>query len=168
MTLSLLIYWSLFSTIVVFFFFNDTATTEIYTLSLHDALPISQGRTDAALRLAHLQRLLVEPGAEAPSDPDRRLATRRERPRATQALQGQRCRRRPRLEGGLALRSWNRDLRGRPRRLQPGRRLRIHPPERAAHAHRREGAAKEETALTSRPPVGCSRRSEPVPIRTCW
>src|SRR2546425_8081734 len=27
-----------------FFFFNDTATTEIYTLSLHDALPISGGR----------------------------------------------------------------------------------------------------------------------------
>ena len=26
-----------------FFFFNDTATTEIYTLSLHDALPISSG-----------------------------------------------------------------------------------------------------------------------------
>src|SRR3712207_8089020 len=26
------------------FFFNDTATTEIYTLSLHDALPISSGR----------------------------------------------------------------------------------------------------------------------------
>src|SRR6266487_5849895 len=33
---------------VFFFFFNDTATTEIYTLSLHDALPIStrgQGST---------------------------------------------------------------------------------------------------------------------------
>src|SRR2546430_10191606 len=30
-----------------FFFFNDTATTEIYTLSLHDALPISDlGPTD--------------------------------------------------------------------------------------------------------------------------
>src|SRR2546427_3529684 len=28
----------------LFFFFNDTATTEIYTLSLHDALPISHGR----------------------------------------------------------------------------------------------------------------------------
>ena len=28
---------------LVFFFFNDTATTEIYTLSLHDALPISKG-----------------------------------------------------------------------------------------------------------------------------
>src|SRR5438105_15539876 len=30
------------STIFLFFFFNDTATTEIYTLSLHDALPIYQ------------------------------------------------------------------------------------------------------------------------------
>src|SRR2546429_5939176 len=29
-----------------FFFFNDTATTEIYTLSLHDALPISPQRMD--------------------------------------------------------------------------------------------------------------------------
>src|SRR5258708_7075144 len=29
------------SYIYLFFFFNDTATTEIYTLSLHDALPIS-------------------------------------------------------------------------------------------------------------------------------
>src|SRR5258705_6006744 len=31
----------LISKIPFFFFFNDTATTEIYTLSLHDALPIS-------------------------------------------------------------------------------------------------------------------------------
>src|SRR5258707_7846110 len=30
---------------VFFFFFNDTATTEIYTLSLHDALPISIDET---------------------------------------------------------------------------------------------------------------------------
>src|SRR3712207_8506846 len=30
----------------VFFFFNDTATTEIYTLSLHDALPISDCNVD--------------------------------------------------------------------------------------------------------------------------
>src|SRR3982751_7149301 len=28
---------------LLFFFFNDTATTEIYTLSLHDALPIYRG-----------------------------------------------------------------------------------------------------------------------------
>src|SRR6266487_248523 len=32
---------------VASFFFNDTATTEIYTLSLHDALPISSGATPA-------------------------------------------------------------------------------------------------------------------------
>src|SRR2546430_13465474 len=33
------------ASILSFFFFNDTATTEIYTLSLHDALPISMPRT---------------------------------------------------------------------------------------------------------------------------
>src|SRR5256885_13283079 len=36
--------------IYFFFFFNDTATTEIYTLSLHDALPISGERLDADAR----------------------------------------------------------------------------------------------------------------------
>src|SRR5256885_11682506 len=39
LVLSLLLYYFFF-----FFFFNDTATTEIYTLSLHDALPISRPR----------------------------------------------------------------------------------------------------------------------------
>src|SRR5687767_15642024 len=34
------LYVFLFSFFLFFFFFNDTATTEIYTLSLHDALPI--------------------------------------------------------------------------------------------------------------------------------
>src|SRR2546430_16438359 len=34
-----------------FFFFNDTATTEIYTLSLHDALPISRTISAAAKSL---------------------------------------------------------------------------------------------------------------------
>src|SRR5258708_18558691 len=33
---------------ITFFFFNDTATTEIYTLSLHDALPISSRRFERA------------------------------------------------------------------------------------------------------------------------
>src|SRR5258708_11837956 len=38
----------------LFFFFNDTATTEIYTLSLHDALPISgEGGHAAVFCLAH-------------------------------------------------------------------------------------------------------------------
>src|SRR2546430_8816550 len=32
------------NSLLFFFFFNDTATTEIYTLSLHDALPISSRR----------------------------------------------------------------------------------------------------------------------------
>src|SRR5687767_5765170 len=34
---------------LLFFFFNDTATTEIYTLSLHDALPISAKQQGAAV-----------------------------------------------------------------------------------------------------------------------
>src|SRR5438094_10012922 len=42
----------------VFFFFNDTATTEIYTLSLHDALPIA----DAAPRHpAHAETAAAHP-----------------------------------------------------------------------------------------------------------
>src|SRR2546426_3864590 len=36
----------------MFFFFNDTATTEIYTLSLHDALPIYQSGVSGARRAA--------------------------------------------------------------------------------------------------------------------
>src|ERR1039458_2416712 len=38
---------------VDFFFFNDTATTEIYTLSLHDALPISYAK-DNKLGIAQI------------------------------------------------------------------------------------------------------------------
>src|SRR5476649_13606 len=42
-----------------FFFFNDTATTEIYTLSLHDALPISlvRGRTLGSATAASANQL---------------------------------------------------------------------------------------------------------------
>src|SRR5258706_14388566 len=39
-------------TALFFFFFNDTATTEIYTLSLHDALPISPSRWRSVVRTA--------------------------------------------------------------------------------------------------------------------
>src|SRR2546429_3425276 len=35
-----------------FFFFNDTATTEIYTLSLHDALPISSAKSPSGSPMA--------------------------------------------------------------------------------------------------------------------
>src|SRR6266496_6861080 len=40
--------------IFFFFFFNDTATTEIYTLSLHDALPIFRGLSPWRSRPCHL------------------------------------------------------------------------------------------------------------------
>src|SRR5258708_11048637 len=45
----------------LFFFFNDTATTEIYTLSLHDALPISALGVDA---IAEFQILTNTYGAQ--------------------------------------------------------------------------------------------------------
>src|SRR3712207_8090886 len=48
---------------VFFFFFNDTATTEIYTLSLHDALPICFGtcRAGGGFGSGGLAGLLLEP-----------------------------------------------------------------------------------------------------------
>src|SRR2546427_5125512 len=44
-----------------FFFFNDTATTEIYTLSLHDALPISVVRIGRRLHQDRPHRHLLLP-----------------------------------------------------------------------------------------------------------
>src|SRR2546422_5700957 len=61
-----------------FFFFNDTATTEIYTLSLHDALPISHLLRDLLVRVAldivepyHRTRGLAQP-LECPFEIDLR------------------------------------------------------------------------------------------------
>src|SRR5258707_15798624 len=51
---------SLASSLPSFFFFNDTATTEIYTLSLHDALPIWHRRLLWILR-QHRRRATVVP-----------------------------------------------------------------------------------------------------------
>src|SRR2546428_9814696 len=70
-----------------FFFFNDTATTEIYTLSLHDALPISPrvGPIEIIEELiepGHLGGLEGLVGNERPlQDPERRPAKRRRRKR---------------------------------------------------------------------------------------
>src|ERR1039457_7708316 len=47
------------SLFVAFFFFNDTATTEIYTLSLHDALPIYPTRRVACRFRCRPRRLRV-------------------------------------------------------------------------------------------------------------
>src|SRR5438093_13554968 len=44
----------------LFFFFTDPATTEIYTLSLHDALPIWCGRSGPTTRAAGSARRLPE------------------------------------------------------------------------------------------------------------
>src|SRR5256885_13345824 len=86
---TLLVY---FLSLFFFFFFNDTATTEIYTLSLHDALPISSriGRpwpavTDSCIpmtngtmgaRLATLLPATVGPIAARLAASQRRVASR--------------------------------------------------------------------------------------------
>src|SRR2546422_7484204 len=44
------------TSLFLFFFFNDTATTEIYTLSLHDALPISLSAAGLAMGTLKLGR----------------------------------------------------------------------------------------------------------------
>src|SRR5437868_14559956 len=65
------VYAPLLPSIIFFFFFNDTATTEIYTLSLHDALPISRHRdVPVLLRDLHALRHLLLQGAERPRDRD--------------------------------------------------------------------------------------------------
>src|ERR1035437_6327457 len=58
----LVMYLSLFC-----FFFNDTATTEIYTLSLHDALPICARRPSARPTMSEPSPL--SPSPSAPPDP---------------------------------------------------------------------------------------------------
>ena len=57
--------------ISIAFFFNDTATTEIYTLSLHDALPISHPAIAQARMIGRVLRIprfqhVVELGLIAP------------------------------------------------------------------------------------------------------
>src|SRR5256885_11052447 len=64
------------SILFFFFFFNDTATTEIYTLSLHDALPISARRCQHAAQPRGGQRQAAADPAR-PQRPGRRAARRR-------------------------------------------------------------------------------------------
>src|SRR3712207_8821090 len=54
---------------VSFFFFNDTPTTEIYTLSLHDALPIWSARRAAARAGARPRRRARPPARRPPGAP---------------------------------------------------------------------------------------------------
>src|SRR3712207_8985937 len=59
-----------------FFFFNDTATTEIYTLSLHDALPISghAGVGDGHHAQSRVLDLRLDRGGDDLADAHRELA----------------------------------------------------------------------------------------------
>src|SRR5256885_10026472 len=63
------------------FFFNDTATTEIYTLSLHDALPISAPRVDQSA----VQRAQVFVTTTPTGDPGRNADRRRREARVLRA-----------------------------------------------------------------------------------
>src|SRR2546430_12624342 len=49
----------------IFFFFNDTATTEIYTLSLHDALPISLATRTAIEAIAPAETPVKSPSSSS-------------------------------------------------------------------------------------------------------
>src|SRR5947209_17636103 len=60
-TLSLFLFLSLF----FFFFFNDPPTTEIYTLSLHDALPIFRRPVDLQHRHRPIGMAGIEPAVSA-------------------------------------------------------------------------------------------------------
>src|SRR5438477_4665531 len=51
-----------------FFFFNDTATTEIYTLSLHDALPILPSRARVVRSTPYFSSALNVPSGSARSE----------------------------------------------------------------------------------------------------
>src|SRR3712207_7542253 len=53
---------------MLFFFFNDTATTEIYTLSLHDALPICAAPTVLTPHTGEFERLTGVPTEQAEAD----------------------------------------------------------------------------------------------------
>src|SRR2546427_11425543 len=59
--MSLLLSLTSCAALSLFFFFNDTATTEIYTLSLHDALPISHASDPKgrSLIMSDVARILI-------------------------------------------------------------------------------------------------------------
>src|SRR5258708_23260422 len=121
----------------VFFFFNDTATTEIYTLSLHDALPISRG-------LERVARAPRRRGRGAPAlDPqvEEELGVLHRSPEVP--IVSELVRRRRSLGPALLLRS-----------PPPTRRLADHLRARAERRHRDSDAGEAQRArLLERPPL---------------
>src|SRR5215203_3065041 len=110
------------------FFFNDTATTEIYTLSLHDALPISRGGAASSwcAPAHHLLPRRARVAAGRGAGRDRRADARRRRshPHARRVAQRRaddaRCARRARVSAGAGRRLPSSDRR--PRRAHGERR----------------------------------------------
>src|SRR5947208_11883890 len=107
-----------------FFFFNDTATTEIYTLSLHDALPIWPWNSQPSTRVAVVSPLRGPtarrgpgcPRGSGPPGPGASRSRRRRRVRTTlDAARSDPARRGTRTRGPSG--SWRR----RPRRRHAGR-----------------------------------------------
>src|SRR3989442_12793560 len=93
-----------------FFFFNDTATTEIYTLSLHDALPIYDPPRDRA----PLPAVRLPAGGRGVQGPVDRVATEHRGARHLSARVARPVAARPR-PGGPAACPHPRTPRGRPR-----------------------------------------------------
>src|SRR2546427_12969973 len=70
----------------IFFFFNDTATTEIYTLSLHDALPISTASSKGEAASTSARRISSSPRTTFSSFRPGRLTASRRRDRKSTRL----------------------------------------------------------------------------------
>src|SRR5256884_2522098 len=139
------------SKLLRFFFFNDTATTEIYTLSLHDALPIS--RSDTARHPVAVPRRGLDPHRGGRRRGDARGRCRRVRSRQPDAD--------PRARAAVVGR------RG-PRRLRPHR-DRIRPVSRQQGGETGSGGGAEVriagrgTRDGGRVGNRCTRPSSPVP-----
>src|SRR6266498_422966 len=138
-----------------FFFFNDTATTEIYTLSLHDALPISPrvAAEAVAMRLAPPGSVTVVPSAveldHLPERPDPRL-----RQELGLTAGGRRAAGGPLRDGGRRAAGRRGARRGRaPRRRRRARRLPSRRP-RARHRLRRVRHLLPLRGARARPPRG--------------
>src|SRR5256885_17246734 len=71
------------SFIFFFFFFNDTATTEIYTLSLHDALPIWWRAGGEAARFREVVRVGAQRRPDRDRHPEGRSGSRRKDRKST-------------------------------------------------------------------------------------
>ena len=109
----------------------------IESITLDRGAGASQGRDDAALRRADLQRLLVRARARDAAGADRQEPGERDRHGPAQAVQGRRPGGRPAV-AAHALQPGLRDVRE-GHGLQPARRRGLHPPQRAAPADRRAG-----------------------------